>query len=230
MPRISAQSREALTEERKEQILTAAARVFSRKGFERATIAEIAHEAGVSEGSIYNYFQNKLDLLVCIPQQIVLPAAHTLVAEVFQPATATPPSPEVVLTRIARNMIAIVRQNTDLFRVLLSTLPTADRALQEKYLATVPIYLVGMLETYVQAQMQAGIFRSDLNPTAVARAFPGMMILTLLIQDLVQSPNLSRLSDDEVITTVVRLFLHGLLADGSGASPTNAPAPDSQTS
>ncbi|MGB8645249.1 MAG: helix-turn-helix domain-containing protein [Anaerolineae bacterium] len=43
-------------EQRRNQILTAARAVFARKGFERATIADIAREAVMAEGSIYNYF------------------------------------------------------------------------------------------------------------------------------------------------------------------------------
>jgi AcrR family transcriptional regulator len=46
------------------QILRGAAQVFSQKGFYQATTKEIAKAAPVSEGTIYNYFKNKHDLLV----------------------------------------------------------------------------------------------------------------------------------------------------------------------
>jgi AcrR family transcriptional regulator len=48
---------------RQAQILAAAARVFGQKGFERATTREIAAAADVSEGTLYNYFDSKVDLL-----------------------------------------------------------------------------------------------------------------------------------------------------------------------
>jgi len=48
---------------RQEQILDAAAAVFSQKGYERATTREIAEAANISEGTLYNYFDNKIDLL-----------------------------------------------------------------------------------------------------------------------------------------------------------------------
>ncbi|MDX1413342.1 MAG: TetR/AcrR family transcriptional regulator [Candidatus Promineifilaceae bacterium] len=48
---------------RQEQILEAAAHVFSQNGYERATMKEIAQAADVSEGTLYNYFDNKIDLL-----------------------------------------------------------------------------------------------------------------------------------------------------------------------
>ena len=46
------------------QILEAAIRVFARQGFHQSTVAQIAKEAGVADGTIYLYFKNKDDILV----------------------------------------------------------------------------------------------------------------------------------------------------------------------
>jgi TetR/AcrR family fatty acid metabolism transcriptional regulator len=46
------------------QILEAAVKVFARQGFHQSTVAEIAKEAGVADGTIYLYFKNKDDILV----------------------------------------------------------------------------------------------------------------------------------------------------------------------
>src|SRR5215831_12068350 len=48
---------------RRTQILDAATQVFASKGFNRATIRDVAQAAGVADGTIYNYFANKTDLL-----------------------------------------------------------------------------------------------------------------------------------------------------------------------
>src|SRR5947207_519924 len=53
---------EAHLEARRQSILTAACDVFSKKGVEAATMAEIATEAGISPGAIYRYFENKEEL------------------------------------------------------------------------------------------------------------------------------------------------------------------------
>ena len=47
-----------------QQILTAALKVFAERGFSQSTISQIAHEAGVADGTIYLYFKNKDDILV----------------------------------------------------------------------------------------------------------------------------------------------------------------------
>ncbi len=59
----------AKTELRKKQILDTATKVFAQRGFQEATITEIAKEAKVSEASIYEYFSTKEGLLFSIPAQ-----------------------------------------------------------------------------------------------------------------------------------------------------------------
>jgi TetR/AcrR family fatty acid metabolism transcriptional regulator len=46
------------------RILEAAVKIFARQGFHQSTIAQIAKEAGVADGTIYLYFKNKDDILV----------------------------------------------------------------------------------------------------------------------------------------------------------------------
>lgn len=49
---------------RRAQILEAATRVFAERGFHRTTIRDVARAAGVADGTIYNYFENKTALLL----------------------------------------------------------------------------------------------------------------------------------------------------------------------
>ena len=47
-------------------ILNAAIKIFAKKGYQYATIAEIAKEAGISKGLIHFYFESKLDLILSV--------------------------------------------------------------------------------------------------------------------------------------------------------------------
>ncbi len=62
--------RERQNAARIEQILDAAIRLFAEKGFHRTTTRDIAEAADVAEGTLYNYFANKDDLLFGIMQRL----------------------------------------------------------------------------------------------------------------------------------------------------------------
>ena len=51
------------SERTKQDIVNAARKLFSKRGFEVVTMREIAQEAGCSHTTIYIYFENKLALL-----------------------------------------------------------------------------------------------------------------------------------------------------------------------
>lgn len=50
----------------RERILESALRLFSRRGYEEASVAEVAADAGVSKGLVYHYFDTKRDLLEAV--------------------------------------------------------------------------------------------------------------------------------------------------------------------
>lgn len=58
--------RERQKAEREYKITTAAERMFRERGFTQTKIEDIATAADVSVGTIYNYFQNKTDLLLAL--------------------------------------------------------------------------------------------------------------------------------------------------------------------
>ena len=58
-------------ERRRQQIIVAAKRVFSAKGFTKATMEDIAKEAELSPGTIYLYFKNKDELYASLSLRIL---------------------------------------------------------------------------------------------------------------------------------------------------------------
>ena len=58
-------------ERRRQQIIVAAKRVFSEKGFNKATMEDIAKEAELSPGTLYLYFKNKEELYASLSLRIL---------------------------------------------------------------------------------------------------------------------------------------------------------------
>ncbi len=74
---------------RREQILSAAAQVFSKTGYSRATTKQIAAAAGISEGLVYTYFQSKAELLVAMLNQLTRSSSAALPGGTSLPAMVT---------------------------------------------------------------------------------------------------------------------------------------------
>lgn len=58
-------------ERRRQQIIVAAKRVFSEKGFNKSTMEDIASEAELSPGTLYLYFKNKEELYASLSLRIL---------------------------------------------------------------------------------------------------------------------------------------------------------------
>ena len=87
---------------KREQILKGAHEIFAEYGYEGASMSVIARHAGVSKGTLYNYFDNKADLFTAVVNQ---KAERDLLAA-FQPVNAHLPARET-LHSLARPIIAL---------------------------------------------------------------------------------------------------------------------------
>jgi AcrR family transcriptional regulator len=67
MPKVSEQHRAA----RRDQIVDAALRCFSARGFQRTSMADIIAESGLSAGAIYLHFDGKQQLALAVAQRIL---------------------------------------------------------------------------------------------------------------------------------------------------------------
>jgi TetR/AcrR family transcriptional repressor of bet genes len=58
------------TDQRRAQIVAALRRVMARTGYERATVAAIAKDAGLSTGLVHYHFANKQEILLALARQL----------------------------------------------------------------------------------------------------------------------------------------------------------------
>ncbi|MCX5380138.1 TetR/AcrR family transcriptional regulator [Streptomyces sp. NBC_00091] len=97
--------RQARGEQRMAQILDASAVVFARAGYEKTTTIAIAAEAGISPGSLYQFFSNKEAIAQALADRFVgqLRAAHQ---EAFDEAHFTSATLEGLLDRMVDPIVA----------------------------------------------------------------------------------------------------------------------------
>jgi AcrR family transcriptional regulator len=90
--RTASRKRQARGERRIGEILAAAARVLAAQGYEKTTTNAIASEAGISPGSLYQYFRNKDEIAAELARTYAagLRAAHEAAFDVADVAHLTP--------------------------------------------------------------------------------------------------------------------------------------------
>jgi AcrR family transcriptional regulator len=103
-------------------ILEASARVFAEEGFAAGTTNRIARKAGVSIGSLYEYFPNKGSILVALIEKHMADGLAQLDALLAE----TPRGSEdldAVLRRFVTALLAFHARNPELHRVLFEEAP-----------------------------------------------------------------------------------------------------------
>ena len=163
-----ASSRNALPGKR-EAILRAAIRVFARNGYFNSKVADIAHEAGVADGTVYLYFKSKEEILHSIFDTSMAKAiaeAHQLIKGVTDPREK--------LRRVATMHLARLGANRDLAIVFQVELRGSTKFMEEFSAAGFAEYLSLIRTTFEEGQ-RAGVFRKNMNAKVVAKILFGAL-------------------------------------------------------
>ncbi|KQX26719.1 hypothetical protein ASD01_23985 [Ensifer sp. Root423] len=107
-----------------EALVEATARALIKEGFERANTNRIAEEAGVSIGSLYQYFPGKEALVVAVIERHKSEMVDVLRGTLAKVATLPLDS---AARELVKTMIDAHRVNPDLHRVLVEETPRAGR-------------------------------------------------------------------------------------------------------
>ena len=115
MPILGRTKREVLTEFRTAELVAAARRVFSQRGFHKATMGEIAKIAGVAKGTIYLYYPSKQAAYWAAMEQGILG-----MLEATRRSMEAAGSVEAKIRTFIECKIAYFEQNRDFFKIYFS--------------------------------------------------------------------------------------------------------------
>jgi AcrR family transcriptional regulator len=211
MPHLTAAAKRALTEERRRQILEAAIRVFAEKGY-AATIRDVARAARVAEGTIYNYFKSKEDLLIHIPRLFAGPVLEQLAVQL--PEARTLDDAERALVAFGGELVRRVSSNIRFVKVFLSAIPHLSRRARDEYLRILPLAAAEVVEAHLRQGMAIGLYRADLDPAVVSLTIPMTMFMPVILQEVLSGHRIWRQGYDAVIRENVRIFLSGVREPG----------------
>lgn len=163
-------------EEKKEQIIRAAIRLFARKGFARTTISDIAREAGTGKGTIYEYFETKDEIIHdsfnFFIKQLEFDLEHILVSsrpaidklrEIFDAYAQALQLPENrQLMELMFDFWAESSKSVQAKSILFNEMNTFYRGYRK------------LCEELIRDGIREGSFRKDLDPPAMATIILGM--------------------------------------------------------
>jgi AcrR family transcriptional regulator len=201
-PRTNEQN-EQIRRERQAQILDAARQVFAEQGFHATRMSDIAHAAGVSQGTLYHYFRSKDDLFM----GLLFPWAERL-AEAVRGLPDSPSSATDKMWAMSRLATAFFQTDEELMPVLVEFWayalhsPKATESFRDLFQA--------MQESYA-AIIEEGVADGEFKPVDVQTisALPfavldGVIVLASLLDRNVVQP-------EKVVEQTQQLVFDGLL-------------------
>lgn len=190
----------------RQDIVEAAARVFSLAGYHQATMQAIAREAGFTAASLYTYFESKEELYVAL----LLDMKRAMLATFDEPVPSGLTFPQR-LELLLQRQVALAAARRELLRIAFLVQPPAvhdrDRG---------PVEFLHRLAEFF-AGAPPGSLRCE--PDEAARILFGSMhamLLPLVLDD-------AQADVGKVATRLVDFFLHGAAGPALRAPP--APSP-----
>lgn len=183
----------------RQAIMDAAIRIFGRTGFSATKIADIAVEAGVATGTLYNYFSSKEDIF----RSILEAGRERLEAELERCSKTEDPIARV--RELVRTLFEFLEENGALFTIYMQVGGNAI-ALYRDPCSPDEALRHWVLSKFTAALREAGDrIRQDYPTETLAAALGGVINGALL--DWIQrgcQPGLRAQTD-----TLMDLFLHG---------------------
>jgi AcrR family transcriptional regulator len=195
-----------IVEDRREQIIDAAMRVFAQKGFAKATNKDIAGEAGITAGLIYHYFKSKEALLgVVIEERSPLQVLASLPAEIF----ALPP--EQFFRFLLLRVLDIIEEEkfATLLRVILSEALHGENAYVIQVLPTILQRAIDFIGRYLSAQIVSGTIR-QVDPIQTAQVLLGSVIGFVLRRQVLRDTLVLQYTHEEIVEAIIDSVLKGL--------------------
>jgi TetR/AcrR family fatty acid metabolism transcriptional regulator len=155
--------------EKRDRILRAAVKIFSRKGFFNSKVSEIARAAEVADGTIYLYFRNKDDLLISLFEEKM----GEVVADVRRRIASGGNALEKLRIFIDNHMDLLERES-GLVEVLQVELRQSTKFLKD-YTPVKFFEYLEVISDILEEGKREGILRPDLNVSIARRAIFGAL-------------------------------------------------------
>ena len=168
-----------MTEDKKQNIINAAIQVFSKHGYERGTVSEIANQANIAKGSFYHYYNSKEEIVYDLFKMVFdkfLDSWNAIIEKDISPDKKV----ELLIDRSFDDIIEMLEEKNLTSLILIfeimfflyrKSLKTGKENVIEKYF----LKYYDILKPIFEEGQEADMFRQDIDPSYLAYLFFSMV-------------------------------------------------------
>ncbi len=196
-------------ENKHSKIISAATKVFAKKGFFTARISDIAKEAKVADGTIYLYFNNKYDILLSVFEEevgkIVVKTEKLLSDE---------EDPKKMLEIYTIQHLMAMKKNKNLAEVIQIELRQTNKVIKDYRNNKFNEY-IGIIANIIKKGQQSGIYKTNIKPDIAKRVYFGALDEVSRVWNASLE---THYTVEEISDQVLSMFLAGILQQPADSS------------
>ena len=187
-------------EARRNKNITNALEIFSKKGFQETTIAEISRASGVSEATVYEYFNSKEELLFAIPEEITRESV-----EEFKKILPYLKGAEHKVRAIVLGYLTLYQENPRYSSLVLLQLKNNKKFQQTRAYELIRD-IARLLLDCIKEGIEDGTFKADLDPYLVRAMLLGTIEHLCVRWHLLGVPN----QIVDYVDPIINLIMDGM--------------------
>jgi TetR/AcrR family fatty acid metabolism transcriptional regulator len=197
-------------ENKHSKIISAATKVFAKKGFFTARISDIAKEAKVADGTIYLYFNNKYDILLSVFEEEV-----GKIVEKTDKLISNEEDPQKMLEIYTIQHLMAMKKNKNLAEVIQIELRQSNKVIKDYRNNKFSEY-IGTIADIIKKGQKSGIYRTDIKPDIAKRVYFGALDEVSRVWNASLE---THYTVEEIADHVLSMFLTGILQKSAEDQP-----------
>jgi len=187
----------------KKRLLEATLKLISEKGYMGATTREIAHQAGVTELTLFRHFGSKEKLFKeLLGSYTFLPRLKELIPELDDLSSRE------ALELIATHFLLTLKERKAMVRIMYSEYTTYPENIREVYNKFI-LEMRTTLAAYFEGLQQQGMLRKTISPAMTAKMFLWIFFSYFRSEEIMQSTGMKKATMERQVREMVDIFMSG---------------------
>ena len=196
-------------ERRRTQIVNTAKQMFIDKGFQSTHIGQVCEKLNIARGTVYQYFQNKKEILFAIMDVVLENVEDIFDQDDFNEFFNSNPSQNLILEFINKRLsscISVLMSEPIVIKLIFKEIVGVDDEVNDRVNKAITS-MEKLVALEVEELMKKGIYKNTLEPKITATMIVGGVLLVVYEYDKRKQDVL----DTHLITNMAMNYLHGVL-------------------